>query len=53
MEIKQVGEILTATNVITHYTKKIARVKLLTANAMRLMNRLGIRKNLPSLDVIV
>ncbi|WP_148680121.1 hypothetical protein [Nitrosopumilus maritimus] len=41
VEIKQVGEILTVTNVMQSYTKKTVKVRLLTANVMMSMNRHG------------
>jgi len=44
VEIRQAGEILIATGVITHYIRKIARVNRLIASAMRLTKRHGHRK---------
>jgi len=41
VEIKQVGEILPATNAKNHYTKLIVRERHLIANVMKLMNKYG------------
>jgi len=41
VEIKQVGEILHATNVKSHYIKLIVKVKHLIVNVMKLMSRSG------------
>jgi hypothetical protein len=46
VEIKQAGEIQTAINVTSHYTKKTVKENLLIVNAMFSMNRCGHRKKL-------
>jgi len=46
VETKQAGEIQTAINVASHYTKKTVKENLLIVNAMHSMNRCGHRKKL-------